>query len=181
MGLGVPPIQQALDHGLRPSLSVDVETEMPGDMFTQMRSVFTLQRMLATNPPQGVKRQQPLDSARGGPALVTVRDVVEFATIAGARANHLEARVGTLTPGKDADIVMLRTDAINVMPLNNAYGAVVLAMDTSNVDTVFIAGKAVKQGGRLVGVDLERIRRDAEQSRDYIAGKAGSDKGRLLN
>lgn len=172
MGLGVPPIQQALDHGLRPSLSVDVETEMPGDMFTQMRSVFALQRMLATNPPQSVKRPQP--------ALVTVRDVIEFATIAGARANHLEGKVGTLTPGKDADIVMLRTDAINVMPLNNAYGAVVLAMDTSNVDTVFIAGKAVKQGGRLVGVELVRIRREAEQSRDYIADKAGWDKGRLL-
>jgi hypothetical protein len=172
MGLGVPPIQQSLDHGIRPSLSVDVETEIPGDMFTQMRSVFTLQRMLATNPPAGVTRQQP--------ALLTVRDVIEFGTIAGARANHLERKVGTLTPGKDADIVMLRTDAINVMPLNNAYGAVVLAMDTSNVDTVFIAGRAVKQGGRLVGVDLARIRREAEQSRDYIAGKAGWDKGRLL-
>jgi 5-methylthioadenosine/S-adenosylhomocysteine deaminase len=172
MGLGVPPIQRALDHGIRPSLSVDVETEMPGDMFTQMRSVFTLQRMMATNPSQGVKGPQP--------ALLTVRDVMEFATIAGARANHLDRKVGTLTPGKDADIVMLRTDAINVLPLNNAYGAVVLAMDTSNVDTVFIAGKAVKQGGRLLGVDLARIRREAEQSRDYIAGRAGWNKDRLL-
>jgi cytosine/adenosine deaminase-related metal-dependent hydrolase len=172
MGLGVPPIQQALDHGIRPSLSVDVETEMPGDMFTQMRSVFTLQRMLATNPAPGATRKQP--------ALLTVRDVVEFATIAGARANHLDRKIGTLTPGKDSDIVLLRTDTINVMPVNNAYGAVVLAMDTSNVDTVFIAGKAVKQGGRLVGVDLGRLRREAEQSRDYIAAKAGWDKGRRL-
>jgi cytosine/adenosine deaminase-related metal-dependent hydrolase len=151
---------------------VDVETEMPGDMFTQMRSVFTLQRMLATNPAPGITRKPP--------ALLTVRDVMEFATISGARANHLDRRIGTLTPGKEADIVMLRTDAINVMPLNNAYGAVVLAMDTSNVDTVFIAGKAVKQGGRLVGVDLARIRREAEQSRDYVAGKAGWEKDRLL-
>jgi hypothetical protein len=54
-------------------------------------------------------------------------------------------------------------------------------MDTSNVDTVFIAGRAVKQGGRLVGVDLARIRREAEQSRDYVAGKAGWSKNRLLN
>ena len=168
MGIGIPPIQQALDHGIRPSLSVDVETEMPGDMFTQMRSVFTLQRMLALNAAPGSKRPQP--------ALVSVRDVMEFATVAGARANQLDRKIGTLTPGKDADIVMLRTDTINVLPLNNAYGAVVLAMDTSNVDTVFIAGKAVKQGGRLVGVDLARIRRDAEQSRDYVAGKAGWNK-----
>ena len=45
MGHGVPAIQPALDHGIKPSLSLDVETEMPGDFFTQMRSVFTLQRM----------------------------------------------------------------------------------------------------------------------------------------
>jgi 5-methylthioadenosine/S-adenosylhomocysteine deaminase len=171
MGHGVPPIQQSLDHGLRPSLSVDVETEMPGDFFTQMRSVFTLQRMLALN--------QPRPPARPQPQLLTARDVVEFATVAGARANHLERKVGTLTPGKDADVIMLRTDTINVMPFNNAYGAVVLAMDTSNVDTVFIAGKAVKQGGRLLGVDLDRIRRDAEQSRDFIVGKAGWKKSRV--
>ena len=171
MGHGVPPIQQALDHGIRPSLSVDVETEMPGDMFTQMRSAFTLQRMLALNPPAGTTRPRP--------ALLTVRDVTEFGTIAGARANHLDRKVGTLTPGKDADIVMLRSDAINVMPLNDAYGAVVLAMDTSNVDTVFVAGKAVKQGGRFVGVDLGRIRREAEESRDYVVGKAGWNRSRV--
>jgi cytosine/adenosine deaminase-related metal-dependent hydrolase len=171
MGHGVPPIQQSLDHGIRPSLSVDVETEMPGEFFTQMRSVFTLQRMLAINQPRPANRPQP--------ALLTTRDVIEFATIAGARANHLDRTVGTLTPGKDADVIVLRTDAINVFPLNNAYGGVVLAMDTSNVDTVFIAGKVMKQGGRLVGVDLDRVRRDAEASRDYIVGKAGWKKSRL--
>jgi cytosine/adenosine deaminase-related metal-dependent hydrolase len=171
MGHGVPPIQRSLDHGIRPSLSVDVETEMPGDFFTQMRAVFTLQRMLALNSPRPANRPQP--------QLLTARDVIDFATIAGARANHLDHKVGTLTPGKDADVIVLRTDAINVFPLNNAYGAVVLAMDTSNVDTVFIGGKVMKQGGRLVGVDLDRIRRDAEQSRDYIVGKAGWKKSRL--
>jgi cytosine/adenosine deaminase-related metal-dependent hydrolase len=127
--------------------------------------------MLALNPAPGTQRPQP--------ALLAVRDVMEFATVAGARANQLDRKIGTLTPGKEADIVMLRTDAINVLPFNNAYGAVALAMDTSNVDTVFIAGRMVKQGGRLVGVDLDRIRRDAEQSRDYVAGKAGWNKTRL--
>ena len=70
-----------------------------------------------------------------------------MATIQGARDAHVDAKVGTLTPGKDADIIMLRTDTINVMPLNNAAGAVVTLMDTSNVDTVFIAGKLMKRGG----------------------------------
>jgi cytosine/adenosine deaminase-related metal-dependent hydrolase len=164
MDHGVPPVQQALDHGIRPSLSVDVETEQPGDMFGQMRAVFGLQRMLALE-----QRRR----GRGDPALLSVRDVVEFATLRGAIANRLDAKTGSLTPGKDADVIVLRTDLINVLPLNNAYGAVVLGMDTSNVDTVLVAGRARKRAGRLVGVDLERVRRDAEQSRDRILAATG--------
>ncbi len=165
MGHGVPPFQQALAHGIRPSLSVDVETQMPGELFTQMRTAFTLQRM------QVLARQRA--GERNLPALLTVRDVVEFATVNGARANGLDAKVGTLTPGKQADIVLLRHDRANVLPLNNAYGAVVLDMDTSNVDTVFIAGAMVKSGGQLVGVDVARVVRLAGQSRDYIRSKIG--------
>jgi cytosine/adenosine deaminase-related metal-dependent hydrolase len=165
MGHGVPPIQEALDHGIRPSLSTDVETQMPSDFFTQMRSVFTLQRMLALG------RQRA--GGANPPRLLTVRDVVNFATVEGAKDNGLDRKTGTLTPGKDADIIMLRTDQINVMPLNNVFGAIVLAMDSSNVDTVLIAGKIVKREGKLVGVDMERIRRQVHQSRDYLVERAG--------
>ena len=63
-----------------------------------------------------------------------------------------------MTPGKEADVILLRRDLINVLPFNNAYGAIVQAMDTSNVDTVIVAGNVKKRGGRLVGVDLEKIR-----------------------
>ena len=165
MGHGIPPIQESLDHGIRPSLSVDVETQMPGDFFTQMRAVFTLQRM------QALARAR---AANGdAPTLLTTREVIEFATIAGARANGLDSRIGTLTPGKEADVILLRRDLINVLPFNNAYGAVVQAMDTSNVDTVLVAGRVKKRGGQLVGVDLARIRQAAEASRDYIVAKAG--------
>ena len=165
MGHGVPPIQPALDHGIRPSLSVDVETQMPSDFFTQMRTIFTLQRM------QALARQRNRDA--DAPRLLTVKEVVEFATVAGARANRLESKVGTLTPGKEADIVMLRMDAINVLPVNNAYGAIVQGMDTSNVDTVIIGGVVRKQRGQLVGVDAGRVRQQAEASREYILGKTG--------
>ena len=72
-----------------------------------------------------------------------------------------------------AEIILLRTDAINVMPVNNVFGAIVLGMDTSNVDTVIIAGTIKKRNGRLVGVDLPHVRRLAEQSRDYILSKTG--------
>lgn len=165
MAHGNPPIQQALDHGIRPSLSVDVETQQPSEFFTQMRAVFGLQRMLAN------ERRRTGDA--NAPALLSVRDVVEFATRRGAIANHLEHKTGTLTPGKEADIIMLRTDTINVLPLNNAYGAVVLAMDTSNVDTVFVAGRLRKRGGRLLNVDLDRISRLAAGSRAYILERTG--------
>ncbi len=165
MGHGVPPVQQALDHGIRPSLSTDVETEMPGDFFTQMRTIFTLQRM------QALARRRAGEA--NAPALLTVRDVMEFATIQGARDNALESKAGTLTPGKEADIIMLRKDTINVMPVNNAYGAVVLGMDSSNVDTVFVGGRARKWRGELVGVDLDRVRRLINESRDYVVSAAG--------
>ena len=171
MGHGVPPFQQALAHGIRPSLSVDVETQMPGDLFTQMRTAFTLQRM------QVLARQRAGEANL--PKLLTVRDVVEFATIEGAKANALDAKVGTLTPGKQADMVVLRHDRLNVLPLNNAYGAVVLDMDTSNVDTVFIAGAMVKSGGRLLGVDVGRVMQLAQESRDYILSKTGWSASRV--
>jgi 5-methylthioadenosine/S-adenosylhomocysteine deaminase len=171
MGHGVPPFQQAIAHGIRPSLSVDVETEMPGDLFTQMRTAFTLQRM------QVLARERV--GEKNLPKLLTVREVVEFATIEGARANALDAKIGTLTPGKQADVILLRHDRINVLPLNNAYGAVVLDVDTSNVDTVFIGGKLMKSGGQLVGVDVARVARLAEASRDYILSKTGWRKSKL--
>jgi 5-methylthioadenosine/S-adenosylhomocysteine deaminase len=162
---GMPPIQQALDAGVRPSLSSDVETTMAADMFTQMRTAFTLQRALVNE--RAIKGDKEL------PPLLSARDVIEFATLQGARAGGLEAKVGTLSPGKEADIVMLRTDVPNTLPFNNAYGAIVTAMDTSNVDTVFSAGKMVKRGGTLIGVDLNSMRRQAAASRDYLIEKLG--------
>jgi cytosine/adenosine deaminase-related metal-dependent hydrolase len=102
-----------------------------------------------------------------------VRDVIEYATIEGVRDNCLDHKIGTLTPGKEADIILLRMDRINVMPVNNAYGAIVLGMDISNIDTVFIAGTLMKWKGELVGVDMRRIRRLVEQSRDYVVAQAG--------
>ena len=130
-----------------------------------MRAVFTLQRM------QLLARQRA--GEQNLPPLLTVREVIECATIEGAKDNRLDHKIGTLTPGKEADIIMLRMDRINVMPANNVYGAIVLGMDTSNVDTVFIAGKLMKWKGELVSVDMRRIRRLVEQSRDYVVAQAG--------
>src|SRR5262249_28013078 len=83
-----------------------------------------------------------------------------------SRANGLERKMGTLTPGKDADIILLRTDRLNVMPMNNAVGAVVTSMGPQNVDTVLIAGKVMKRNGQLVGVDFGRLVRLGDEARD---------------
>ena len=170
MGHGMPPIQKFLDRGVRPSLSVDVETNQPSDMFTQMRACFALQRALYIE-------SHPNDCFFGffqdpancrSPKTLNVRDVLEFATREGARTTGLLHKTGTLTPGKEADVILLRGEALNVSPLNDAVGAIVLGMDTSNVDSVFIAGRAVKRNGRLLGVDVEHLKRQAERARDAL-------------
>jgi 5-methylthioadenosine/S-adenosylhomocysteine deaminase len=169
MGHGNPPVQKAIDLGIRPSLSVDVETSVPNDFFTQMRTVFSLQKNEVW-----AKR---LGGDKNPPKFLTVREVLEFATIEGARANGLDKKIGTLTPGKEADIIMLRTDLLNVMPINNAVGAVVTSMTSHNVDTVMIAGKIMKRNGVLLGVDMNRVAklgREA-QARNYKAANV-SDK-----
>jgi len=160
---GMPPIQTALDHGIRPSLSVDVECNMTADMFSIMRAAYTLQRALIN--------QRALAGERNLPTLVTCRDVIEFATVAGARVAHVDSKVGTLTPGKEADIIMLATDRINTFPLNNVPDTIVTLMDTSNVENVFVAGKVVKWQGKLVGMDLNRLRGDIEKSRDGLLAR----------
>jgi 5-methylthioadenosine/S-adenosylhomocysteine deaminase len=162
---GMPVVQMALDNGVMPSLSSDVETSMSADMFTMMRSCFILQRVML--------HERSLQGEKDLPKLLTAREVIQMATLQGAKDCGLESKIGSLTPGKEADIVMLRADTANTFPLNNAYGAIVTGMDTSNVDTVLVAGKIVKRHGRLVGVDLKRVRQEATASRDYVVAQMG--------
>jgi 5-methylthioadenosine/S-adenosylhomocysteine deaminase len=165
MGHGIPPIQKAIDTGIRPSLSIDVETSVPNDFFAQMRTAFSLQKR------QVWERRHAGDP--NPPKFLTAREVLEFATIEGARANGLDRKIGTLTPGKEADIILLRTDRLNVMPLNNAVGAVVANMGPQNVDTVLIAGKVVKRNGAMLGISYDRLTRLGDEARDrlYAAAK----------
>ncbi|MCC6223560.1 MAG: amidohydrolase family protein [Thermoleophilia bacterium] len=163
MGHGLPPTGRLLAHGLRPSISVDVVTSAPGDLFTQMRALFATERAL-------VHDRCWHEELAETPPLVSAREILEFATIDGARVCGVEDRTGSLTPGKKADVVLLRFDRINTLPLIDPVATVVLAADTSNVDTVFVSGRALKRDGRLVGVDLGRLRGLAERSRDYLLG-----------
>jgi 5-methylthioadenosine/S-adenosylhomocysteine deaminase len=165
MGHGTPAIQDALDNGVRPSLSSDHAVTLSSDFFTLMRATAVAQRYFVLQ--RGRNGEQNL------PPLLTCRELLEFATIEGARCANLDSKVGTLTPGKEADIVMLRADRIDVWPLNNAPGAVVNLMNPSHVEGVFIGGKVKKWRGGLVGVDEQRIRRLMQEARDGVVRRSG--------
>jgi 5-methylthioadenosine/S-adenosylhomocysteine deaminase len=165
MGHGTPATQEALDNGVRPSLSSDHAVTLTSDMFTNMRATFINQRYFVLQ--RGRNGEQNL------PPLLTCRDLLEFATIEAARCAGVDSKCGTLTPGKDADIVMLRADRIDVWPLNNAPGAVVNLMTPGHVENVFIAGKAKKWRGNLVGVDVPRVLKTMQEARDGLMRRTG--------
>lgn len=182
---GEPPILKMQELGMEPSLSSDVEVTMTADFFTQMRSAMTMQRMVVNQMilEQGnfqFPNQWPTP-APGTPPLLNVLDVLRYATLNGAKGLRLDSKVGTLTPGKEADILILDATHINVAPLNKVPGAVVSLMERSNVETVIVAGKVRKWKGALLDVDLPRLRSQLEASRDYIFAAAGVPKNLFAN
>jgi cytosine/adenosine deaminase-related metal-dependent hydrolase len=159
-----------------PSLSSDVETNMTADFFTQMRSAMTMQRMVVNQAvldsgPIPVNPWPPFPADL--PPLLNVRDVLRYATINGAKHLRLDRKTGSLTPGKEADIIILDGSHINVFPVNHVPGAVVQMMERSNVETVIVAGKVRKWKGKLLDVDLRRLRDTLEDSRDFLYKAAG--------
>ena len=160
LGEGISAYQHALDHGIKPGFSVDNETSYSSDMFMEMRVAMYMQRALAQN--------RKFAGEQKTPAPVNVRDVLECATVNGAACAGLSAKVGSIAPGKAADLVMIRVDDINLYPSNNALGTIVQAADRSNVDTVIIGGRIRKQNGKLVGLDMNRLKRMVEESRHYL-------------
>lgn len=164
MAHGMPSIQEALDHGIRPSLSSDHSATVAQDMFGMMRTTFNLQRLFIL--------QRKRNGEQNLPPLLTPRDVLEFATIEGARCADIESKAGTLTPGKEADIVMLRADRLDLWPVNNAPSTVVNLMNPGHVENVFIAGKVKKWRGNLVGVDMPRVLRLTQEARDALFRRA---------
>ena len=164
---GMPPFQEALNHGILPSLSPDVDTNMTTDAFSLMRTAFALQRALANDLAFPISNPGNLPI----PQLVTSRQVIEMATIAGAAANRVLDKVGTLTPGKEADIIVLDARNINTWPMNNVPGTIVTMMNPRHVRDVLIAGKVVYYKGKLVGWNVDRLLQRIEQSRDRVLAR----------
>jgi cytosine/adenosine deaminase-related metal-dependent hydrolase len=155
---------------LSPALGIDLDTAFGSDMFGEMHALFHQQR--------AAMRNRRFRGEQDVPAPITVRAVLEAATVNGARAAGLESAIGTLAPGKQADIIMVRTNGAAVFPVTHAIGTVVQAVERSDVDTVMVAGRLRKRNGTLLGVDLSRLAADVTASRDYLLAAGDMHVGR---
>lgn len=147
-GIGPMPLFRLLERGIRPSLSGDTETKCSGDMFTQMRMLWAFYRWSLTQAGPAQAAAMP---------RLTLRDILGFATLQGARALGLEDEIGSLTPGKRADIVFVRADDLNLAPMQDPVASLVLAAHEGNVSDVMVGGRFVKRDGALVGVDTREV------------------------
>jgi cytosine/adenosine deaminase-related metal-dependent hydrolase len=163
-GYGPPPIQQLIDRDIRPGLGVDDERVAPGDLFAQMRATISVQHATVFD--------RKLAGKAGLPKLMSTRDVIRFATVHGAGVAGLRGVTGSIEPGMQADVVVLRTDRPNIYPINDPIGAVVWGMDTSNVERVVVSGRTILRDGAL-DTDLDRVRGLALEARDRVATAAG--------
>jgi 5-methylthioadenosine/S-adenosylhomocysteine deaminase len=168
MGHGWPPVLACYDHGIAPSLSIDVVTTVPGDMFTQMRAAFGSERARVNAVAWEANVEVPANMPKA-------RQMLEMGTINGAAVAGVADRTGSLTPGKKADVVMLDATALNMAPVIDPVAAVVLCADVSNVDTVIVNGSIKKQGGKLVA-DAANARRLVEAARDYLVEQTAKPK-----
>ena len=163
-GSGLPPMQQLIDRGIRPGLGVGDERLTPGDIFAQMRAVISVQHATSFD--------LKLAGKGGVPNLLSTRDVIRYATVDGARAAGLSSITGSLSPGKRADVIVLRADRPNIAPVNDPIGAVVWGMDTSNVDWVFVGGTSLVEHGELTA-DVARARALATAAQRHVTAAAG--------
>ncbi len=168
----VPPVDEALAHGIRPGLSVDVEVALASDMFTQMRTLLAVQRMRAVHAAYGTDDE---------PVRITTRDVLDFATLCGARTLRLDHTTGSITPGKQADLIVIDAEDLNTMPLHDPIGTIVLGADRSNITSVWVAGRVRKWARRLVGVDLGDLHAQVHDSVDAIADRLARHQGNTVD
>jgi 5-methylthioadenosine/S-adenosylhomocysteine deaminase len=172
-GCGYPVTGRAMDCGARVSLGVDAVLACRGDLFTQMRLALQTERGLRHH----ALEQQGLAPREARPSP---REMLELATLGGACAAGLDTKVGSLTPGKQADIALLRCDGLSLRPVRDPVNAVVLQANAGDVDTVLVAGRPVKRAGQLVDIDLPAILSSLEDSRTYLETATSElDQGRL--
>jgi len=167
MGFGDPLTGTLRELGAAPSIGTDVESAMGGDMFSAMRIALQHQRSL--------DNEKTLADTGKPPERVAIpcREALAWATINGAKMLGRADRIGSLAPGKQADIVLLRADDLNMIPVVDPVAAIVLHAGTANVDSVFVAGQAVKRHGKLAYPDLAKRKTALANTSRRILRSAG--------
>jgi cytosine/adenosine deaminase-related metal-dependent hydrolase len=155
-GHGHPITGRLRQFGRAPSLGVDLESVMSGDMLSQARIALGIQRSLDNVAFREAHGTIPPTST------VTTREALSWVTIEGARMLKQEHRIGSLAAGKQADLVVIRASDLNMQPVHDPVSTVVMQTSLANIDSVMVAGQWKKRAGRLVGVDpapgLEALR-----------------------
>jgi hypothetical protein len=166
MGMGMPVLGKAMEAGATPSVGVDIVSNVSGDMFTQTRMAVGVQRGIDNRPV--VERGEQTTEVSIDP-----HRALEIATIAGARALGLEDRVGSITPGKRADLVVIDGSDVNTLPVNNPVETVAFQAGVGNVDTVIVDGEVVKRDGALTNDTLTEERDAFEASAERVLSESG--------
>lgn len=166
MGMGHPPFRSAIEHGLAPGISTDIVCVGSGDLFSQMRIGLQFQRCL-DNAAVHASGTMPATIGLG------VRDALTWATHNSAAAIGLGDRIGSLTVGKKADVIIVR-QRMDLVRSSYPAGSVVLQSTAADVDTVMVNGVVRKQGGKLVDVDLAAVRANAGAALDRIEKAAAA-------
>lgn len=151
MGMGFPVAARASAAAVRTGLGVDIVSSSAGDLLLQARLALQTARAVA-NAAHGAAGRAP---ARIAP---TVEWALRLATSGGAAATGLDSAIGTLEPGKQADLIVVRTDALHLTPAPDAAAALVLGARPEDIDTVMVGGRIRKRRGRLLGVDWPLLR-----------------------
>ena len=168
-GQGYPSSWRLRQFDIPISLSHDTTVWWSADLFTAMRTTVGADRS-----------RQHFEAHLTGDTVTNLdlrcEEVVEWATMGGARALDLESIVGSVEVGKRADLVLLKNDFSPVMfPIVNPYGHVVMQAQRNEVHTVLVDGNVVKSEGRLVGVDLAHVRETVAQTVEYLADTLGAE------
>jgi 5-methylthioadenosine/S-adenosylhomocysteine deaminase len=168
-GQGYPPTWQLREHDIPVSLSMDTSVWWSGDLFSAMRTTLGADR--SREHLEAHARQETVTNCH-----LRAEDVVAFATRGGSKALGLDSVVGSLEPGKKADVVLIKNDASPVMfPLLNPYGHVAFQAQRGDVHTVVINGQVVKHAHRLVGADLPKARQAGGETVEYLKGQLGPE------
>ena len=153
--VGVIQLGEMLQAGVKVSMSTDHTTNYNCDPFVGMRVLFAVH------------------GHRIGNAIpLTVKRLVQLATLDGAVDLGIADKTGSLTPGKRADIILIRTNDINMTPVGDPYEALVHRAQPGNVDTVIVDGRILRQGGRFTRLDHAKVVKDAQEAAAGLRDRA---------